>query len=327
VIWRKTGGNPFFINQFMNRLYETGLIHLDLEFGWKWDIEKINAIPATENVLALLKGKIDALTASEKMTLKLCACLGGSFEFDLLSRVGGSPIETVVSHLDSASQAGLVAVERDRGWFLHDKIMESIYSTIPLSERQAIHYRIGTTLLKITPPSEKTEKVFPITDHFNHGAVLITDRYETLSLVGLNLDCARKAKGSSAYIPAYDYLEKAIDLLPRNSWETDYDLTLATYTECVEVAYLKGDYARMHHLGEIALIHARTFIDKMDIYKAEINACVARQDFDAALSIGLFFQDLVLHYPATATRWDVLREYIGLKIRLFGKNKIGRAHV
>ncbi|MBU1169733.1 MAG: AAA family ATPase [Proteobacteria bacterium] len=320
VVWRKTGGNPFFINQFINRLHDTGLIFRDKNLDWAWDIEKINLVPSTDNVLAFLKSKIDSLTEPEKRTLDICACLGSPFDLELLSGVDSHSMDLIYSHLYAATAAGLIDMENEQGCFLHDQIMEAIYSTIPATERQAIHHRIGRTLVRMNEVCPIPDKIFFMTDQLNHGAILITDTDEKTELIRYNLECAKKAKASSAYLPAYEYLEKSISLLPSDSWETQHELTMDAFTECVEVSCLKGDYARMYQLANIALAHAESFLDKIDIYKAEVHACIAQEDFIAALTIGVSLQGVISHYPLAASPWDVFREYARLRVMLLGKN-------
>src|SRR6185369_3689574 len=46
----KTGGNPFFVNEFLKTLYDEALIHFDMQRGvWEWNGPQIQLRPSTDN--------------------------------------------------------------------------------------------------------------------------------------------------------------------------------------------------------------------------------------------------------------------------------------
>jgi len=61
LVHQKTNGNPFFINEFLKTLYVKGLITFNRtnfqqsndSMGWQWDIEQINEMGITDNVVDL----------------------------------------------------------------------------------------------------------------------------------------------------------------------------------------------------------------------------------------------------------------------------------
>ncbi|HMF59563.1 MAG TPA: AAA family ATPase, partial [Vicinamibacterales bacterium] len=72
----KTGGNPFFANQFLTSLAEEGLIAFDPDAtAWTWDLARIRARHVTDNVVDLLIGKLARLSADTQDALQQLACL------------------------------------------------------------------------------------------------------------------------------------------------------------------------------------------------------------------------------------------------------------
>lgn len=70
LLRQKTGGNPFFIGMFLHSLYKDKLLRIDKTEGrWQWDVERIQALSITENVVALLIGKISRLKPETRQTL------------------------------------------------------------------------------------------------------------------------------------------------------------------------------------------------------------------------------------------------------------------
>ena len=84
----------------------------------------------------------------------------------------------------------------------------------------------------------------------------------------MNLVAGKRAKIATAYQPALDYLQTGLSLLTPQSWQTDYDLTLALHTEWGMLyrdvramsGYLSGDPARIH-FG----FPAGTYLDHLEI--------------------------------------------------------------
>ena len=53
----KTGGNPFFLNQFLQSLYQENLIIVAANQGrWQWYLPKIQALDHTDNVVEVIAG-------------------------------------------------------------------------------------------------------------------------------------------------------------------------------------------------------------------------------------------------------------------------------
>jgi predicted ATPase len=74
---QKTGGNPFFINQFLSALTDEGLIAFDsLHSSWSWDLKRIHAKGYTDNVVDLMIGKLVRLPAVTLNALQQLSCLG-----------------------------------------------------------------------------------------------------------------------------------------------------------------------------------------------------------------------------------------------------------
>ncbi len=63
LVLRKTGGNPFFMGEFLKQMYSERL--LDFKWptdqsqpGWQWDLAQIKARRITDNVIDLMIGKV-----------------------------------------------------------------------------------------------------------------------------------------------------------------------------------------------------------------------------------------------------------------------------
>ena len=88
LVREKTGGNPFFVKQFLTALHDHGVITFDRGARrWRWDLARIRALGYTDNVVELMVGKLHDLPAETQQALKLAACLGASMDADALGVV------------------------------------------------------------------------------------------------------------------------------------------------------------------------------------------------------------------------------------------------
>ncbi len=241
LVHDKTGGNPFFVIQFISALEEEGLLTFDpVAAVWRWNMAPIRAKSFTDNVVHLLVAKLKRLPGSTVEMLKLLACLGNVADVASLIAVAEASEEQIHSDLWQAELSGLVIRLEGLYKFLHDRVQEAAYSLIPQSERQAAHLRIGRLLLSQTAPEDITAKVFEIVNQLNRGAELITSPQERHTVAELNLIAGKRARQSTAYAAALTYLSMGGDLLPNDRWVQFYDLAFALEYYRAECEFLFG---------------------------------------------------------------------------------------
>ena len=318
LVVKKTGGNPFFVNQFLHTLYNEKMIVHEGALGWRWDAGEISRMQVAENLVDMMAGKIGKLSTNAQEILKICACIGNRFDLETVAAVRGTSVDLVLDDLTKAINEGLVSQLLNMYVFHHDRIQEAAYSLVPDAEKSGLHYKIGKLALDTADENELQKKLFYIVDQMNLGVNMIKGDYERQKLAKLNLEAGRKAKASAAYGPAFGYLQAGINLLEDQPWHNQYELTLVLYTESVEVTYMMGDYEKMDELAEIALKNARTTMDKANILEAKCYACWAQDDYDGAIEIALPLLKLLgvsLSKKPTQLRlaWELLKTTIMLR--------------
>lgn len=320
LVLTKTGGNPFFVNEFLRALYVEQLLTFDYQRSeWQWSIEEIQQRNITDNVVELLVTKIQRFAQSTQNALRQAACIGNQFDLQTLAFVSYSTsipnesdvvgaevslLQNTTALLKDAVNIGLIIplnnsykrielgipepddASRMEYKFAHDRIQQAAYSLNSEAERPALHWQIGQQILHHTPLEQREQRIFDIVNQLNLG-IALAQTAERSELVQLNLLAAQKAKASAAYTAAMQYLNTALTLLPQDSWNTDYDLTLALYTLAAEAAYLNGELKQTEQFAAIVLAHARTLSDQVKIYEVQIQAYGSQMQFLAALEIGL----------------------------------------
>ncbi len=312
LVFHKTQGNPFFLTQLLQSLYEEKLLIFDFNAAcWQWNIEQIQGIGITDySVVQLLAKNIQKLPESTQRVLKLAACIGNTFNLDVLAIVNQKSQSETAENLWSSLQAGLILPlneaykiplsfdENKSGAlilqdfkvsykFLHDRVQQAAYSLIPEADKKETHLKIGQLLLEKTNPEERQENIFALVNQLNFGTDLITTDAEKYELAELNLIAGQKAKLANAYEAARKYLSVALALLPENSWQNQYELALALYVEAVEVEYLNINFEEAEKLSEVVIANAKTLLEKIRIYENKILFHIAQNQMSAAIDLSL----------------------------------------
>jgi serine/threonine protein kinase len=216
LVHEKTGGNPFFANRFIASLAEEGMLTFDHDPAhWSWDLGRIRAKGYTDNLVDLMVGKLTRLTAATQKAVQQLACLGNAAPVATLSLVYGTTETEIHSLLHEAVRAELLERRKDSYHFIHDRIQEAAYLLVPESVRPEAHLHIGRLLAANTPPEQRHETIYEIVNQLNRGAPLITSDPEREQLAELNLIAGKRAKVSTAYDSALNYLVMVqLDELP-----------------------------------------------------------------------------------------------------------------
>jgi predicted ATPase/serine phosphatase RsbU (regulator of sigma subunit)/tRNA A-37 threonylcarbamoyl transferase component Bud32 len=319
LLFHKTQGNPFFLTQLLKTLALENLLNYEASSDkWQWDIEAIQAIGITDlNIVELIARNIQKLPEVTQKALKLAACIGNTFNLDVLAIVNEASELVTGAQLWPALQAGLILplseaykiplvfVESESESvrlqdvkvdykFLHDRVQQSAYSLIPETEKKSTHFKIGQLLLQNTTPEERKNNIFALVNQLNFGIEITTEELPLLStqsdknlLAELNLIAGQKAKASAAFEAAANYFNLSLRLLAADSWQTDYDLTLTIYVETVEAEYLNANFARAEQLLEVVLQEGKTLLDRVKVYEVKIQCYISQYRFSEAINTGL----------------------------------------
>src|SRR5499427_5358908 len=183
--------------------------------------------------------------------------------------LGGSE-EAVHADLWEALREGLVSRRGDAYGFLHDRVQEAAYALTPEGRRPEAHVRIGRRLLAHLPQEAVSDRVFEIVNQLNRGVGLITDLSDRETLRQLNVQAGRRAKHAAAYASARGYLRQATALLRPEAWHTQYEDTFTVHLERCECEYLTGHFDVAQELSRLMLEHARSNIDRAQVYRLRI---------------------------------------------------------
>lgn len=330
-IYNKTQGNPFFLKQFIQSLYDNKYIWFDYNLSkWCWNTEEIKKLDITDNVVELLIKRIKTLGFSTRQELINAACIGNQFDLETLSLINDRFSEAVLEDLQFAVEEGLISPVKNgatdlsdnniRFRFVHDRVQQSAYSLISHDMKQANHLHIGKLFLKKYSDSEKVEHLFDTVRQLNSGKTMIVDETERIKLAQLNYKAGLAAKSSSAFEPAFIYFQTAIEMLTSDTWQEYYDLSLQLYSEITEMSYLISDYEQMEKYADVVLQNTKSLTDKVQVYIIKIRAYQAKHNLKEALNTGIsVLRQMSINISLNPDETDIEKSFNKVEAAMKGK--------
>lgn len=318
LILRKTDGNPFFVEEVVRSLIESGVVRQDESGVWRADAE-VEDINIPDNLQALLLARLDRLPEEARHTLQLASVIGNPFDYRVLWQVIGAT-ESIDQQLAILKQAELIdEVVRppEPAYTFRNKLMrDATYHSILKRHRREFHRLVGEAIESLLPDRLEKE-AHRLAHHFyeaqDHGkalkyytmagdaAVRVYANTEAIAHYMCALEIAPLANADSAqWIHLYTSLGRTQELCGQ------YDEALVTYEQLEALAHaennpalelaailpqatvystfnVKFDPQRGRELAERALSLARKLHDQ----RAE-----ARAFWNMALLEGYFIYDL-----------------------------------
>ncbi len=251
-IAQRSGGNPLFAEEMVNRLVEEGAADPE-------------ALP--ETVHAVLAARLDSLSAPERRVVQHAAVVGEVFwegSLDSLAVEEGIELHPAIASLEEkgliAPTAGSrLAGEREYS-FKHALIRDVAYSTLPKSVRARKHAAVGAFIE--ARAADRSEGVAGmVAEHYGRAAVLGEDADladEELAEITRKAIASLKAAGSLAAslysnLEAVGHYEMALSL--RRGLDAGTRVEIAE--KLGDVALRLGRVDRATELWELCLAHNR----------------------------------------------------------------------
>jgi predicted ATPase/HPt (histidine-containing phosphotransfer) domain-containing protein len=283
LIFDKTSGNPFFIGQFLERLAAEGHLRCETGRGYTWNLDAINALGATDNVVDLVVARLGTLEPRTRELLQLAACIGHTFRLRTLADIAEEDQRAVLHALLPAVMGGYLvplgqnhrlledlleapqAASVDMTYrFAHDRVQQAALSTRDAAERSRVHLRIGRLLVAAAGETGPTDdQLFEVVTQLNLGRQHLEDREEKLQTARLNLRAARRARSAAAHASAAQLAGACIELLGERPFATGYEMSLDAHFVAAESYYLLHDEPRSLELIDAIEANAERVLDRV----------------------------------------------------------------
>ncbi|HNW27398.1 MAG TPA: serine/threonine-protein kinase PknK [Spirochaetota bacterium] len=320
LIVAKTGGNPFFVKEFLINLYQNKYIQLNESGAWQYDIRGISIANMTDNVVDLLIDKYNDLPVDVKELLQTLSCLGSMFSLNELFLFFDTIKVQIFDSIQLAVDNDILIKSNDQLCFSHDRIREAVYATLGQEHREQIHYSIARYLFNKSVVKKNDDDIFNIAHHYNCAVNLLKTADEKETLCRINLKAGIRAKQSIAYEAANDFMKKALESLAVDSWRSAYDLALSIHSEMVELGYLRGNSEEAELHFNIVKNRVVDPIDAVRVYEVIIYHKTALNNMEEAFRLGLeALAMLGMKMPRKPGRAILLKEIVTARINLINK--------
>ena len=217
LVYGKTEGNPFFVEEVLRSLVEEGAVY-PVERGW--GIKDLSDVHVPRGIKEVLEKRLECLDEESCHVLSAAAVIGREFSFPVLREVTGLDENRLIDMIDKCLQVRLVVARHILGEevyaFADTQLRDVLYEGISSVRRRRHHLKVG----------EAVEKVY---------ARKIDGYLEALAyhfLEGNNLskaiDYSKKAGDKAATLFAWDqarrYYETALKLMEKRGQYIEEEL-------------------------------------------------------------------------------------------------------
>jgi predicted ATPase len=207
VLIERTNGNPFFLEENVRNLVETGVVVREGR-----DYRLVKALPTIlvpATVQAVLAARVDRLPPEEKTILQIAAVIGDTVPFVLLQAIAGEPegeLQRVLTRLVAAEFLYQASLFPELEYtFKHALTHEVVYDSLLHEHRRRLHVQILEAIERLYP-DRLPEQVERLAHHAVRGQ-LWEQAVTYLDQAG------RKAAARSALQDARACFEQALEAL------------------------------------------------------------------------------------------------------------------
>jgi class 3 adenylate cyclase/tetratricopeptide (TPR) repeat protein len=169
LVQRKAEGNPFFVEELIKSLSETGAIHRD---GTRWMLGRpLDQIVVPNTIQDVLMARIDHLEEEPRQTLQLAAVIGREFTQRLLDRIAEIRRGTtaVLRELQAIELIHEKALFPELAYmFKHALTQDVAYGSLLTPRRRELHRRIGEAIEELYA-DRLAEHYTVLAYHFGRG--------------------------------------------------------------------------------------------------------------------------------------------------------------
>jgi DNA-binding CsgD family transcriptional regulator/tetratricopeptide (TPR) repeat protein len=314
LLYQSTRGNPFFVEETLKFLVESGAL-TETDSRWTgWEMETLHLPPTIRDVV---KARLDRLSGNARTVANLAAVIGTRAPYDTLSRVSRLSEADIVAALDELLGQKIFqetgSPESICYDFTHPLLQQVIYADLGQARARLLHATIAEALEELYG-NEALDHADELALHFAraHSQALARKAITYLTAAGNTaLEKYANREAANYLTAALEHLDKdeSITEVPRNEILTtlartrqrlgEYDVAMRLWVRAREEAIARGErdaLAGIEHRMGLACYWSGNYNDALGHYDEGLAAATASGD--AALGVrlrlakGICLQDL-----------------------------------
>jgi tetratricopeptide (TPR) repeat protein len=166
LVYRRTDGNPFFVEEVLRALVERGDVYRE---NGQWERRGLEEIEVPESVRSVIGQRLSRLTESTQEVLRDAAVLGLSFGFGDLQSITDRPETEVESAVEEAKSVALLRESGpDHYAFNHALTQQALYEELSLRRKRRLHLAAAASLEQL-PEAERRKRASELARHLLQG--------------------------------------------------------------------------------------------------------------------------------------------------------------
>ena len=246
-----TRGNPFFVEQTLKSLVDTGALH---ELGGSWTGWDVTELTPPRSVRDVLVARLGRLSAAARRIADLAAVIGTRATLDAIGAVSGLEGDELLEALDELRRSRVLAEGEEDGAivydFTHPLLQDTIYAELGLARARSLHAAVAEALEQFYGNAAMEHA-----DELAFHAVRSDARRLAGKAVRYLRAAGRNAMAKHANREAADYLAAALDLSSRSE-DDDVALTREIIPDLARARQRLGEYDKALVLWERAIADA-----------------------------------------------------------------------
>jgi len=206
LIYEKTMGNPFFVEEVIKSLKEEEVITRKEK---KWEIKEVSRIEFPETVKSVIRNRISRLDEESQRVLTMASFVGKDFTFERLRGVVGVEEEKLLEIMEKLLKTGLIRQSVIHGEdicsFADIIVRDVVYEEVSPLRRKRLHGVVAQALEKLY--AEKVD------EHLGELALHFLESGDKEKALDYFLKAGEKAANIYANSEATSYFQSALNLL------------------------------------------------------------------------------------------------------------------
>ncbi len=207
-VFRETQGNPFFLEEVFQHLFEQGAL-LDDAGRWRAAAD-IGEHEVPESIRLVIGERLERVSPECHALLTEGAVMGRGFSYPLIEELTSLDPTALLDALDEAEAAHLIRDHtsgRDARYeFVHDQIRQTLLTKVSVPRRQRLHLKIADAIEAIGLAG--AERALPVAHHLYEAGAFVDPQRTTAAL----LEACAEALRTGGYEEVVSLANQALEI-------------------------------------------------------------------------------------------------------------------